>query len=263
MATIRKPAVAGVFYSADPRVLEREVSALLRSAQQDRKIPKALIVPHAGYIYSGSTAAEAYAPLHQVAEEITRVALLGPSHRVPLHGLAVPSVDYFATPLGMIPLDKKALSHMRSLPQVKVSDEAHEQEHSLEVHLPFLQNVLKKFRLVPVVVGVARPEEVSEALELVWGGPETLIVISSDLSHYLDYQSAKNQDAITSQAILSRSLAITPEMACGAYPIRGLLHAAASHGLEGKLIHLCNSGDTAGPRNRVVGYGAYYFGPRA
>jgi predicted class III extradiol MEMO1 family dioxygenase len=309
-------------------------------------VPKAIIVPHAGYIYSGPIAASAYARLQPARGTITRVVLLGPAHRVGFEGLALSSADYFVTPLGKIPVDRAALDRVSALPQVHRLDAAHAQEHSLEVHLPFLQEVLGDFTLVPLVVGDAGPEEVGAVIELLWGGPEsatatslsrgprlgnrsrrcstscihavvdpigesaigtslsrgprlgnrsrrcstscihavvdpigesaigtslsrgprldpigeTLIVISSDLSHYHDYATAQRLDRATSAAIEAlRPQDIGYDQACGRNPVNGLLHVARARGLHARTIDLRNSGDTAGTRDQVVGYGAYVF----
>ena len=259
MAAVRHPALAGLFYPADPNVLSRDVRAMLAAASPHSLTPKVLIVPHAGYVYSGAIAASAYAALGLLAARIRRVVLLGPAHRVAVHGLALPGADAFATPLGNIPLDKAAIQSVAHLPQVVLSAEAHAQEHSLEVQLPFLQTVLSDFKLVPLVVGMATAEEVAEVLELLWGGDETLIVISSDLSHYLPYNSAKSVDNATVQQVLELQQPITHEQACGATPVNGLLLAARRHQLTPHLLELRNSGDTAGTRDGVVGYAAFAF----
>lgn len=263
----RAPAVAGMFYPADPQQLHDEVTGYLNTAidgrnvsQTDELAPKAIIAPHAGYIYSGPVAASAYARLLNARNHIHRVILLGPSHRVAFRGLATSNADTFITPLGNISLDRTVIDKLTELPQVHSLDEAHTQEHSLEVHLPFLQEVLDDFQLVPLVVGDARPAEVAEVLEHVWGGPETLIVISSDLSHYHDYVSAKRLDRRTSDAIENlQAEIIHSENACGCAPVAGLLFLARERGLHASTIDLRNSGDTAGPKDRVVGYGAYVF----
>lgn len=221
--------------------------------------PKALIVPHAGYIYSGATAALAYAQLASVRSTIRRVVLLGPVHRVPVRGLALAGASAFATPLGDVPVDQAAIALLSSLPQVVVSPAAHALEHSLEVHLPFLQSVLENFSLVPLAVGNATPGEVAQVLEALWGGPETLIVISSDLSHFLPYRTAQALDGETAQRILAMDGPLTHAQACGGTPINGLLLAAQNHHLKPRLLGLCNSGDTAGDRSRVVGYAAFAF----
>ncbi|HRH13853.1 MAG TPA: AmmeMemoRadiSam system protein B [Azonexus sp.] len=260
MTITRAPAVAGMFYPGRPAVLAATVDQLLAAAPTtEALVPKALIVPHAGYVYSGSTAAMAYAALAPRHATIRRVVLLGPTHRVAVDGIAVPETDAFATPLGSVPLDNAAVARLATLPQIVVSDRAHAEEHSLEVHLPFLQRVLDDFTLVPLAVGHATPEAVAEVLDLLWGGPETLIVISSDLSHYQPYAAANQVDRETCQHILQLDTHIRPEQACGAYPVNGLLLAARRRGLVPQLIHRCNSGDTAGDRQRVVGYAAFGF----
>ncbi|CAK0738611.1 MEMO1 family protein CCP3SC1_v2_100007 [Gammaproteobacteria bacterium] len=260
MGMVRSPAVAGMFYPADPRELHNMVVDLLQEADSSEEIPKALIAPHAGYIYSGPIAATAYAPLVRARGIYKRVVLLGPSHRVGFTGLALSSAAFFVTPLGKIALDPSARETLADLPQVRVLDQAHLQEHSLEVHLPFLQEVLGKFTLIPLVVGDADPESVAEVLEQLWGGPETLIVISSDLSHYHDYATARRLDAATSHAIEDlMPEAIHHEHACGRNPINGLLTIARRYKMSARTLDLRNSGDTAGPRDRVVGYGAYTF----
>jgi AmmeMemoRadiSam system protein B/AmmeMemoRadiSam system protein A len=258
--SIRPPAVAGTFYPGDAATLERMVRSQLDQAVRPAGRPKALIVPHAGYVYSGPVAATAYAALVGREPAVERVVLLGPSHRVYVRGLAAPSVDAFATPLGEVPVDREALAAVLDLPQVQVLDDAHALEHSLEVHLPFLQLVLGRFALVPFSVGSASPEAVDEVLERLWGGPETLVVVSSDLSHYLDYERARRMDTETTRAIETLDEeGLHEESACGRVPIRGLLRAARRHGLRCRTVDLRSSGDTAGPRDRVVGYGAYFF----
>lgn len=265
MSSVRQPAVAGMFYPADRNELAAVVQTYLQNAQPPAgPVPKAIIAPHAGYIYSGPVAATAYAALRRVASTIRRVVLLGPSHRVPFHGLAVSTADAFMTPLGSILLDRPAIEALLTLPQVKALDEAHRLEHSLEVQLPFLQQSLESFTLIPIVVGEAAPREVAEVLDRVWGGDETLIVISSDLSHYQDYATAQRLDRATSDAIERLdSGAIRHEQACGRNPVNGLLYSASRRHLRATTVDLRNSGDTAGPRDQVVGYGAYLFTPYA
>jgi AmmeMemoRadiSam system protein B len=248
MMNVRNPAVAGLFYPGDPRELHAMVAGYLAAAAAGDVVPKAIIVPHAGYIYSGPIAASAYARIQPARGRITRVVLLGPAHRVGFHGLALSSADCFQTPLGRITVDQEAVKKISGLPQVRVMDAVHRQEHSLEVHLPFLQEVLGEFSLVPLVVGDAEPGEVAEVLEALWGGPETLIVISSDLSHYHDYKTAQ-----------LRLEDIQYDHACGRNPVSGLLQVARQRGLKAKTVDLRNSGDTAGTPDRVVGYGAYVF----
>lgn len=259
MSAVRPPAVAGLFYPAAPQQLEHDVQEYLAATQPQSLRPKALIAPHAGYIYSGAIAASAYAALKTVATRIRRVILLGPTHRVAVRGLALPDTDAFDTPLGRIPLDAEAMRAIAGLPQVCVSGEAHEQEHSLEVQLPFLQSVLGEFTLLPLAVGMATAEEVAEVLETLWGGDETLIVVSSDLSHYLPYTAAQFADNKTAQDILHLHQSIDHEQACGGTPVSGLMIAARKHHLTPHLLDLRNSGDTAGSRDRVVGYAAFAF----
>jgi AmmeMemoRadiSam system protein B len=259
MPAVRPPAVAGMFYPADPRQLAHDVQKFLREAQPRALNPKVLVCPHAGYIYSGAIAASAYAVLHDIAPHIRRVVLLGPTHRIAIHGLALPDAEAFDTPLGRIPLDNKAMRAIADLPQVLVSNEAHRQEHSLEVQFPFLQSVLKDFTLLPLAVGVATADEVAEVLEKVWGGEETLIVISSDLSHYLPYAVAQSVDNTTIGNILELRQPVAHDQACGATPINGLILAARRHRLTPHLLDLRNSGDTAGSKNEVVGYASIAF----
>lgn len=262
MNHLRPAAVAGSFYPGEATALEGNVAALLKAAgpPAETAAPKALIVPHAGYVYSGPIAACAYARLRAAASVITRVVLLGPAHRVALRGLALPDAGGFATPLGNVEIDIDAARSVATLPQVTTRADAHGREHSLEVQLPFLQSILNKFKLLPLVVGDATPDEVAEVLERVWGGPETLLVISSDLSHYLPYPDARRIDDQTVRHILALSDApLDPEQACGATPINGLVLAARRRRLNAQLLDLRNSGDTAGARDRVVGYAAIAF----
>jgi AmmeMemoRadiSam system protein B len=259
MQSIRPPAVAGMFYPADADGLSSDIRSMLAGAAQSAFAPKALIVPHAGYVYSGPIAASAYATLRNIAPRVRRVVLLGPTHRVAVRGLALPEADTFSTPLGQVPLDTEGMQRIAHLPQVSVSARAHALEHSLEVQVPFLQSLLNDFVLLPLAVGSATEAEVAEVLEAVWGGPETLIVISSDLSHYLPYDMARRTDAETTHSILRMETGITHDHACGATPINGLMLAARQHHLRPHLLDLRNSGDTAGPRDGVVGYAAFAF----
>jgi AmmeMemoRadiSam system protein B len=259
MSIVRPPAVAGMFYPAEPKQLAHDVQQLLFGARPFDLMPKALIVPHAGYIYSGAIAATAYATLRHDAAHIRRVVLLGPTHRVAVRGLALPSTDAFDTPLGRVMLDTAATLAINHLPQVSVNAQAHALEHSLEVQLPFLQSVLSDFTLLPLAVGLANGEEVAEVLEAVWGGDETLIVISSDLSHYLPYATAQLVDAQTADKILHLKQPIAHDHACGGTPISGLIVAARNHHLKPHLLDLRNSGDTAGSHDQVVGYAAFAF----
>jgi len=293
---VRPAAVAGLFYPDDPVALRSTVVSLLAArsrgaagapagsaaaaapaapAAPSHRPPKALIAPHAGYSYSGPIAASAFAALAPGtagvagaaggggAPDLRRVVLLGPSHQVPLRGLGLPGAEGFATPLGMVPLDLEAAAAVARLPQVAVRPDAHEAEHSLEVELPFLQVVLGPFELLPLVVGQAGAEEVAEVLELVWGGDDTVLVISSDLSHYLPAAAAERVDRETAAQILALSGPLTSRQACGAVPINGLLAAARRQGLVPRQLDLRHSGDTSGDRSRVVGYGAWAFDAHA
>jgi AmmeMemoRadiSam system protein B/AmmeMemoRadiSam system protein A len=260
---VRPSAVAGMFYPEDARELAEEVAAYLdrtEEAPQAPGFPKALIVPHAGYVYSGPVAASAYDLLRPARGIVRRVVMLGPCHRVPVRGLALPRASSFATPLGRIPVDAEALRAIRDLPQVVESAATHAEEHALEVQLPFLQRVLGEFSLVPLVVGDAAAEEVAEVLDRLWGGVETLIVISSDLSHYHTYDRAREIDGATVRAILDFDAGITHEQACGATPVAGMLIAAKGRKLASRVLDCRNSGDTAGDRRRVVGYASFALG---
>jgi len=261
MTATRHAAVAGSFYPDDPTELRAVVDAYLEDAGRHAGAglaPKALIVPHAGFIYSGPVAARAYAALRSLDRHIERVVLVGPSHFAYIRGLAVPTVERFETPLGPVPLDRDAIESLRALPQVTVDDAPHRREHSLEVQLPFLQCTLGDFRLMPLAVGESTPAEVAGVLEMVWGGAETLIVISSDLSHYHDYYDAQALDRATADAIESGDIAhLNGEGACGFLGIAGLLTRCGALGLRLDRLDLRNSGDTAGPKAQVVGYGAW------
>jgi hypothetical protein len=260
MIRIREAAVAGSFYPADPAELQSTVHRLLDAVSAVRgPAPKAMVVPHAGYAWSGPVAASAYARLRPQRERYQRVILLGPGHCVAVAGLAASGADAFRTPLGDVPLDRASIDALRH-PAVSLNDAVHHPEHSLEVQLPFLQSVLASFSLVPLVVGDADPEDVAAVIELLWGGPETLVLVSSDLSHYLDYDTARSLDLDTCHAIEQLDCRpIGHARACGATPLRGLLLAAQRRGLQPVTLDLRNSGDTSGSRGRVVGYGAWMF----
>jgi len=261
MGFVRQAAVAGQFYPGDAAELSSVVEKYLAGANPvNGPAPKALIAPHAGYVYSGPVAANAYAQIRQGASSIKRVVLLGPCHRVAVKGLALSSAESFETPLGQVELDTEAAEQILTLPQVSVVDATHELEHSLEVHLPFLQVLLDDFKLIPLVVGEASPDSVSEVLDKLWGGDETLIVVSSDLSHYLDYDGARDLDGQTSSAIENLDPGKMRDTgACGRFPVGGLLDQAKKRGLQVTTLDVRNSGDTAGPKDRVVGYGAWMF----
>ena len=260
MERIRRPAVAGTFYPGDPRQLASELEELLDGIEQFEprmSHPKALIVPHAGYIYSGQVAAAAYDELVPARGVVKRVVLLGPVHRVAVRGLALPAADGFETPLGRVPIDASARAAVAGLRQVVTSEPAHALEHSLEVQVPFLQKMLGEFALVPFAVGSASPAEVAETIERLWGGDETLIVVSTDLSHYHSYDEARAIDGRTLARIAAFATDLVHEEACGATPLNGMLQVARAKGLSIRQLAANNSGDTAGGKGRVVGYSAF------
>jgi len=269
MHTIRPAAVAGSFYPGNRQMLAENIHELLKQVADNMEspaasdmplaLPKAIVVPHAGYIYSGHTAAIAYNLIARWHDTIKRVILFGPVHRVPVSGLALPDVDAFTTPLGEVELDKAAIASVAKMKQVIVSYPAHAQEHSLEVQLPFLQSILDDFKLVPFAVGDVSPQEVAEVIDALWGGTETIFVVSSDLSHFLPYSVANEVDKSTVKNILNMQGCLTHHQACGGTPLNGLILAAIKHHLHPTLLDLCNSGDTAGDKNRVVGYAAFAF----
>jgi AmmeMemoRadiSam system protein B len=261
-AEVRPAAVAGLFYPADAEELSAMVDMELQASaiRPEDPPPKALIAPHAGYVYSGPVAASAYATLGAAASAIRRVVLLGPAHRVSLEGMAVPTVGAFETPLGEVPLDEELMHVALASRSVVADDRPHDDEHGLEVHLPFLQRLLGPtgWTVLPVVVGRTDADVVADLLLSVWGGPETLVVVSTDLSHYHSHDSARQLDAATAGAILARrAAAIRPSDACGVYPLRGLLVVAERLGMDLTLLDLRTSADTAGEPSRVVGYGAF------
>lgn len=252
------PNVAGKFYPADPKVLRQDIMQLLADNRSKLPPPKAIIAPHAGYIYSGPIAAAAYACLMQ-AQQITQVVLLAPAHRYLVPNIATTQANYYLTPLGQIPIAQNNLT----VPYLQVCEAAFLHEHAIEVHLPFFQLTLENFTLVPFLVGLATPAQVATVLEKFWGGPETLIVISSDLSHYLPYATAKSVDTKTATAICKLAATeLKTEQACGAIAIQGLLTVATKKNMQATQIDLRNSGDTAGPKDQVVGYGAFHFAER-
>jgi len=255
---VRPAAAAGTFYPADGAVLRRVVTGFLREANRIGPTPKALIAPHAGYPYSGPVAASGYALLKPARDRIQRVVLVGPSHRLPFHGLAAPSVEAFATPLGVVPIDRAGVQKSLEWSQVQVLDEAHRHEHSLEVQLPFLQLTLDQFAIVPLAVGEAYASEVADVINSLWGSEETLVVVSSDLSHYHDYWTARAIDSETSNLIENGQWQqLSGQRACGYGGIRGLLKVALKRRLRIKTVDLRNSGDTSGNKEQVVGYGSY------
>jgi len=265
MNVVRSPAVAGLFYPAETKRLRGEIETLLARASAGlpryaaETPPKMLIVPHAGYVYSGTVAAEAYALLAKHRSRIRRVVLLGPTHRVAVRGIAIPSASAFATPLGQVALDRATLDRLAPHPQIVVSDAAHAAEHSLEVQVPFLQVVLDDFVLVPLAVGHAADEDVAAVIEAIRGGDESVVLLSSDLSHYHPYDEATTIDRGTVERILSRSGGLDHDQACGATPVNAAIAVARLLGLRPRLLALCNSGDTSGERGRVVGYCSVAF----
>ncbi|KTD37435.1 putative dioxygenase [Legionella moravica] len=258
--TVRQPAVAGIFYPGDQFTLHNTIQHLLSQSKQSSLPPKVLLVPHAGYRYSGSIAALAYASLIQQRDRIKNIVLLGPAHTVHLRGIAYDPVKYFATPLGEIAQNQELITKISTLPYVHALSQAHQQEHCLEVQLPFCQELFNEFTVLPLVVGETSEQDVADLLQQVWGGEETLIIISSDLSHYLPYDTAQQKDRNTCLSIST----LNPESlhqqdACGYYPLRGLLHFARQNQICGRLLDLKNSGDTSGTKDRVVGYASYHF----
>jgi AmmeMemoRadiSam system protein B len=264
MAQIRRPAVAGSFYPADPGRLRAMVSGFLAETSTATHDAKAVIAPHAGYMYSGAVAGRAFSCISERAHPVARVVLIGPSHFVPFRGIAVPEARAFETPLGRVPVDDQSMASLSDLPFVLGSDAAHCSDHAIEVQLPFLQMRLPGFLLLPLLVGEARPSDVAEALRLVWGGTESIIVVSSDLSHFHGCNTARRLDASTAEKIESGDWAgLGPDNACGYLSIAGLMIEAKRRGLKAQRLALCNSGDTAGPRDQVVGYGAWAFSESA
>jgi AmmeMemoRadiSam system protein B/AmmeMemoRadiSam system protein A len=256
--SIRPPAVAGSFYPRDVNQLSNMLDEFLGKKNTNITAPKAIIAPHAGYIYSGEIAGSVYSTLAELRDQISRVILLGPAHRMYVEGIALASSTHFATPLGNVEIDTQAMLLLKKYPFVKYIDAAHEQEHSLEVHIPFLQKILNNFKLIPLLVGDTKPEQVATILEALWGDDETLIVVSSDLSHFLDYATALKKDSNTTHLIKNFDYEkIGPHEACGCMPIRGLLKLAQQKNMSIETLDLRNSGDTAGTKDRVVGYGAY------
>ncbi|THF66145.1 AmmeMemoRadiSam system protein B [Pseudothauera nasutitermitis] len=260
-ASIRPATAAGHYYPGDPLVLHAQLSELLSTAVALETVlaPKALIVPHGAYLYSGPVAATAYAALAPMREQVRRVVLLGPAHHSQFEGFALPAAQAFATPLGAVALSRSHWLALQKRADCVVDDHAHALEHTLEVQLPFLQTVLGGFELVPVLVGAAGPEAVAGLLDELWGGPDTVVVVSSDLSHDLSYEQARHCDRATIRQIVDLGASLTTEQACGAAPVNGLLRAATRHGLDAHLLDLRNSGDTVGGRERVVGYASVAF----
>jgi len=261
MPSIIQPTVAGMFYPDDPELLHATVQSLLHQGNPNLPTPKAIIAPHAGYSCSGITAGKAYACLENARNIVKQVVIVAPSHRVPFAGIAVPSAEGYATPLGDIPIDQPAIQRLLTLPYVEILDEAFQgQENSLETQLPFLQETLKEFVLVPMLIGDIPYSLVAEALEMLWNGPETLVIASSDLSHYHDYETAKQIDQQTLDAILQlKPDNIQYEQACGRVGMQAVISVAAKKQLSPILMDFCNSGDTIGSKDQVVGYVSVHF----
>lgn len=258
--SVRQAAVAGLFYPQESLVLQNTVQGLLDKAAQHQTVPKVLVVPHAGLVYSGPIAASAYASLIRHNDKISKIIILGPAHTLYFKGIAYDPVKRFSTPLGEIEQDQELLNKISGLPYVHALTQAHTKEHCLEVQWPFCQMIFPRFTLLPLVVGETSPDEVAELIKTIWGGKETLIIISSDLSHYLPYEVAQITDRKTCLAIDTLdSEGILHDGACGYYPLRGFLHFAKENQIYGRLLDLRNSGDTAGNKNKVVGYAAYHF----
>jgi hypothetical protein len=258
----RPAAVAGMFYSDKPQELAATVKSYLAAATPTGdKPPKAIVAPHAGFIYSGPVAGSAYASLAARGKAVERVILVGPSHRVGFSGLALSSATAFETPLGPVHVDREAVAELESQGLAREFEPAHRNEHSLEVQLPFLKHSFPDARIVPILAGDDDWQALAKAIDLLWGGEETTLVASSDLSHYHDYATAQRIDAATAKD-LERLAAgqIDFDQACGATAVNALLSVAASKGLGCLTLDLRNSGDTAGPRDRVVGYGAFAVG---
>jgi AmmeMemoRadiSam system protein B len=251
--------VAGRFYPAAPERLAADVDRYLSEGLGEAVRAHAVVAPHAGYVYSGPVAGSAYRAVAARASTVDRVVLLGPAHFVWVAGLAMPSSAAFDTPLGRLPVDDDARgAALAASGSVVVDDEAHRPEHSLEVQLPFLQRCVGAVPVLPLLVGQAAPEVVADLLDLWWDDPRTVVVVSTDLSHYEDYATARRRDARTAELVVGvRPGDLADRDACGAYALRGLLTQSGRRGAQVRLLDLRSSGDTAGPRDRVVGYGAF------
>lgn len=258
---IRPPAVAGTLYDADTQRLLAQVESWLNEgvAKTTPKTPKALVVPHSGYHYSGKTAAAAYRLLEPVYDSIRRVVILGNSHRDTINGFALPGVDVFKTPLGDVKVDPHAVQHLLNEPDVQELPEAHRLEHSIEVQLPFLQTVLEDFVIVPLIVGNNDPKRVAELLKPLWGAEETLIVISTGLSRKRPQSEARSQDAHSAERIRKMKIDFSYPEACGFNALNGFLYLAKEKHLDSKCLALSTSADTNGLKDRVRGFGSFAF----
>lgn len=255
---VRPASAAGLYYPKDADALHRALEALLARPRPDvARAPKALVVPHSGYSFSGEVAAAAYRTLRPCADAIRHVVLVGPSHRVPMRGLAMPTCQYYSTPFGRVPVGDSARQRLRELGLAGIADAPHALEHSLEVQVPFLQELLRDFDLLPIAVGSAPPEQVARTLEAVWGGPETLVIVTSDLSHHHTHAEALLLDGQTAASILARRSDLSDAQACGAGGVNGLMEIARRKSLDVALLERGTSGDMAGERSRVVGFASF------
>ncbi len=261
MEFVRTTAVAGAFYPSEPEILSKDIQRYIEETPSvSLPVPKAIIVPHAGYEYSAGVAASAYKLLKSGRKSIKKVVILAPSHKIGFNGMALTKASAYETPLGNVEIDKEMNEQLLALPLVDYLEEAHKSEHSLEVQLPFLKEALDDFKLIPVITGNASPTDVETLLETVWGKKDTLIVISTDLSHYLPYNEACILDNKTKTAIENLDIdSIEQEQACGYVPLKGMLTIAKAKKMQVETLEVKNSGDTSGSKNRVVGYGAWAF----
>lgn len=261
VSSVRPEAFAGQLYPQDERVLRMQIAELLAAAVPLEQIspPKAVIVPHAAYLYSGAVAASAYRTLAGLRDRIRRVVMLGPAHQAATRDFVIPAAQAFSTPLGEVPLNHADWLMLQARDDVRIDDALHCAEHGLEVQLPFLQTLFDSFSLVPVLAGDVSGESMAGLLEMLWGGPETLLVISSGLSQHLPYRQAQWVDRSTVEQVLDLNPGLGHEQACGAPLINGLVLAARRRGLRPHLLDLRNSGDTAGDRGRVFGYASIAF----
>lgn len=255
----RKPTVAGLFYPSETDNLSKLITDLLNQ-KPPVSFTKMLIVPHAAYQYIGEILAQSYLHLFSRSQQIKTVVLLTPSHHIKFNGIAITSKDCYLTPFGEVIIDSDAMMTLLNFPQVVMFDDAHIKEHSIEIHLPFLQTILPSFSLVPLIIGETNSYNILEILEKLWEQEETLIIASMNLSHYQTYNIAQELDQRTSQAIESLHWqSLQTNQICNIHLISSLLQLAHQKSLTPKTIKVCNSGDLTGIKNRVVGYGAFIF----
>lgn len=256
----KAPAVAGLFYAANPQQLQQDVGHYLDvDYERNEKKPRILIVPHAGYEYSAQVAAKAYVELGKYSGGIKNVIVVGPAHFVNLKGAALPSHGYFSTPLGEIPVNQQLIDELKENPLFKINDQAFAKEHSVEVQLPFLQKMLKNFKVVPIVYGQVDPQQLAAALQKLAQAEDTVLVFSADLSHYYDAPVAEKIDRQTAKIIAEGNADITAEMSCGAEGINAAMILAKQLQMSSRLLDLTHSGKVRGDMSRVVGYGAWSF----